>query len=212
MTQEVDDFLAHFGVKGMKWGVRKESPAGEGKKLSLKDPKVRKAAIVGASITAIAAAAFVASRFSDNPVDASTIAKGAEEAKRIFQQPTDTIYLTKPHKGSGVTKDGLDSTTLRFVSEGGTRDFFEIFDKAGLNSDSFTPGTFKKTSNGDVAAYFEDILGRVDAAGRKIPHTVFIPADKAIGLDSIEDVIEKHGPNLERRYQEHLEKARKSST
>lgn len=26
MTQEVDEFLAHYGVKGMKWGVRKKKP------------------------------------------------------------------------------------------------------------------------------------------------------------------------------------------
>ena len=26
MTDEVDDFFAHFGIKGMRWGLRKKVP------------------------------------------------------------------------------------------------------------------------------------------------------------------------------------------
>lgn len=42
-------------------------------------------------------------------------------------------------------------------------------------------------------------------AGRKIPHMVLIPKDQAVGLDSIEDVIDKFGPRLESEYQRFVE-------
>lgn len=214
MSQEVEAFLAHFGVKGMKWGVRKErsTQSGDRKKLSLKDPRVKRAAIVGASVTAIVATAFIASHFSDTKMDPDLIAKGAAKAKEIFDEPTDIIYLTKPHRGAGVTKNGIETTSLRFVSEGQTKDYFQIFDRAGLNSDEFKPGEFKKMPNGDVATILSDMFGRVDAAGRDIPHAVLIPASKATGLDSIEDVVDKFGPELEKRYQDFLEDSRKKST
>ncbi|ADD80907.1 gp016 [Rhodococcus phage ReqiPepy6] len=218
MSSDVDSFLAHYGVKGMKWGVRKkssgESSGGSSEehpvrdhngKLSLKNPKVRRAAVVGASVVAIGAAAFVASRYMDKPVDTQSIKKGAEKVADILQQPTDIIYMSKPHKGSG------SRTTLGFVSEGQTKDYFKIFDDAGLNSDGFKPGDFKKLSNGNVATYIADMMGRVDSAGRKVPHVVLIPADKAVGLNSMEDVVKKYGPELERRYQTYLEERRKTT-
>ena len=215
MSQAVDAFLAHYGVKGMKWGVRKDrsSNSGDRLKLSLKDPQVKRAAIVGASVTAIVATAFIASHFSDTKMDPDIVAKGAAKVKEIFEEPTDVIYMTKAYRGSGVTRDGIDSTPLHFVAKGQTKDYFDIFDKAGLNDEHFAkPGAFKKLSNGDVAAVLSDMFGRVDAAGRDIPHAVLIPASKANGLDSIEDVVTKWGPDLEKRYQDFLEDSRKKST
>ena len=104
MTQEVAEFLKHYGVKGMKWGVRRDTSNSTSdkkgdKRLSLKDPRVKRAVAIGGSITAIAVGAFIASRFSDTNMDPATVARGAEEAKRILQEPADLIYLTKPHKG-----------------------------------------------------------------------------------------------------------------
>ena len=39
MSDEVDDFLAHFGVKGMKWGVRKDRDGGSSKRGSASNDK-----------------------------------------------------------------------------------------------------------------------------------------------------------------------------
>lgn len=228
-TPQEEAYLRHFGVKGMKWGVRKKDDSSSESKgssesnapkdpgrFSLKDPKVRRAAMVAGGITLVVAGAFVASRMSNgmktSEITPETVAKGAEKVEKIFQRPDDIIYLSKAHRESGVTKGGMPSTLLRFVSKGGTDDYFDIFDQAGLNSDDFRPDTMKKMSNGDVAAILGDMMGRVDTAGRRVTHAVLIPADKAVGVNTFEEVVSKFGPELERRYQSFLEAERATST
>ena len=224
---DYDDYLMHYGVKGMKWGVRKDRNKAsqqnnqdvtlEGseqvkKKLDLKDPRVKKAAVAAAGITAIVAGAYIYSKggVSVNSLKRSTVKKGSEKAKDILQEATDIIYLSKPHKDAGVTRGGITSTSLSFVTTGKTKDYYDIFNNAGLSSDIAPP--FKKLPNGDVAAIFYDLLGRIDTGNRPIPHAVFIPKDQAIGLNSIEDVIEKFGPRLEKEYADYLDRKRAENT
>lgn len=223
-----DDYLEHFGVKGMKWGVRKDRKKSNQqnnqdvsldgseqakKKLDLKDPRVKKAAVAAAGVTAIVAGAYVLSKggVSVNSLNRSTVKKGSEKAKDILQEASDIIYLSKPHKEAGVTRNGIVRTGLDFVTTGKTKDYFTIFDDAGLNKDQ-GKNYFNKLPNGDVAAVFEDLIGRVDAAGRTIPHNVFIPKDQAIGLNSLEDVIDKFGPRLEKEYSDFLDRKRAGNT
>lgn len=194
-----DDELTHYGVKGMRWGVRKSKDSSEDKEkfdFSLKNPKVRNAAIAAAAVTAIIGTAYVATRLNvklkDIPADKVDVGKKA--AEKVLKEADDIIYLTKPYKGSGVR------TTLSFATKGNTEDYFTIFDRAGLNSDDFQPNMFKKLSNGSVAAYLTDMFGRVDDATRPIPHVVLIPPNQAVGLESIEDVIRVHGPRLQSEY------------
>lgn len=227
MELTYENYLEHFGVKGMKWGVRKDRKKTNQssnqdvsldgseqakKKLDLKDPRVKKAAVAAAGVTAIVAGAYVLSKggVSVNSLKSSTVKKGAEKTKDIFEEASDIIYVSKPHKDAGVTKDGIVKTGLSFVTTGKTKDFFTIFDDAGLNKDGAEP--FKKLSNGDVATIFKDLLGREDAAGRVIPHLVFIPKEQAVGLNSVEDVIDKFGPRLEKEYSDYLVRKRAGNT
>ncbi len=189
----VDDFLAHYGVRGMKWGIRKESSNGPRKPLTKKQ-KLAVAGTAAAGVTAIVAGAFIAARYNVKLKDMKVSSEAKAKAEKILETPTDYIYVSKPFRGSGTRTD------LKFVSKGQTKDFFTIFDKAGLNDTDKGPGYFRKMDNGDVAAVLSDMFGRVDDAFRPIPHIVLIPANKASGLNSIQDVIEKHGPELEKRY------------
>ena len=201
------DYLEHYGVKGMKWGIRKERPTagdkestGKESTFSWKNPKVKAAATAVVGVTAIVAAAYIGSKSSVNvsSILPSDISAGKEAVDKIFEKQKDIIYVSKPYRGSGKR------TTLGFVNQGQTKDFFSIFDEAGLNDDH-APGYFSKLSNGSVATVLSDAFGRVDDAGRKIPHIVLIPKDQAVGLDSIEDVIDKFGPRLESEYQQFIE-------
>ena len=54
------DYLEHYGVKGMKWGIRKERPTANGREstskestFSLSNPKVKAAATAVVGVTAI---------------------------------------------------------------------------------------------------------------------------------------------------------------
>ena len=201
------DYLEHYGVKGMKWGIRKERPTANGKEstgkestFSWKNPKVKAAATAVVGVTAIVAAAYIGSKSSVNvsSILPSDISAGKEAVDKIFEKQKDIIYVSKPYRGSGKR------TTLGFVNQGQTKDFFSIFDEAGLNDDH-APGYFSKLSNGSVATVLSDMFGRVDDAGRAIPHVVLIPPEQAVGLNSIQDVIDKFGPRLESEYQQFIE-------
>ena len=209
---EVEDFLEHYGVLGMKWGVRKDRDR-TSSRVSNADAKVSEkaqkrrvsnsaktaaAASIALAVAGVVAGAMVYKSRSNkvSSLSSETISRGMGAVKKILEEPKDIIYVSKPYRGSGKR------TTLGFVSDGQTKDFFEIFDKAGLNDDSFRPGEFRKLSNGSVAAFLSDAFGRVDDAGRPIPHLVLVPPNKAVGVNNIEDLVEKIGPQMSTLYEE----------
>lgn len=79
MTDVVDEYLAHFGVKGMKWGVRKEYSSSENQTNHRKLTKNQKRAVIGVTaavaVGAIVAAGILANKSYQNRM----VSKSASE-------------------------------------------------------------------------------------------------------------------------------------
>jgi len=105
----VDEFLAHHGVKGMKWGVRKDQPPpmSATEKL-LAHPAVQLAkgtkegnaanlAITAAGIAAVAASAPVSAPILIGGTVSARIAIKSYEAYKMFYQKHPSKLLPKPN-------------------------------------------------------------------------------------------------------------------
>lgn len=131
MTQEVDDFLAHFGVKGMHWGVRKEdSSSGSGKSTALnqnKEPQLMltKKFSSGDSVSIYkdpdsSLVRLLSRHFPNYAEDASKLANftfrdkdGTKVGDATFaRESPDSLYLIwvgikRNHRGKGYASAGL---------------------------------------------------------------------------------------------------------
>lgn len=199
----VDEFLAHYGVKGQKWGVRKkedgsgDESSSEDKKLTDAEKKARakKVAIGVGALLAVAGAGAVAYQLNKNgKLPISSIRKPSKSAapavKKVLQEPTSIIHTSR-----GKNKG------FRFYQQGGTPDYFQLwskhFEQAGGAAKN---DMFEKLPNGMVAAAFPDPKGRKDAVGRVIPHEVIVPAYLTTGINTISDVVKHVWPMLEDAY------------
>jgi hypothetical protein len=103
MTHEtVNDVLEHFGVKGMKWGVRKsrqssESDGGDGKSGLSRNKKIVIASAVGVGV-GVAAIAIARSRgvTLSSIRSGSTTAKGAKAASNALRSAGSTSAKSIP--------------------------------------------------------------------------------------------------------------------
>lgn len=189
--------LAHYGTKGMKWGVRKQEENTKRERTpeeqARRNARIKKMLIGVGVLTAVAGAAFVAYKLNQSgKLPMSSIRKAAKPTpavKKVIQEPTDIIHLTR-----GKTKG------LRFQKQGGTPNHFEVWEKTlGKYAHSSERSIFERT--GDfIAARFMDPEGRVDQSGRVIPHEVIIPKSMSAGVNSIEDVRAKIWPLLKDTY------------
>lgn len=210
--------LVHFGVKGMKWGIRKnqesssQTNSGNSQKssrLTDRQKKVLKGtAIIAGTLVLTAGTVYAKPTLSQNgkgsfkkvSQNAKTMKKGAEATRKVLQEPTDLIYGTRA-KYHGFT----------LLKKGDTPDVLSIFEK-GLGRDRLdVDNFFEKFDGGKIAASFLDLQGRKDFAGRVIPHMIIIPADKAQGINSIDDVKTKIWPTLEKTYQAFYDQYEKPS-
>lgn len=203
------DYLEHYGVKGMKWGIRKErttagdkESTGKESTFSWKNPKVKAAATTVVGVTAIVAAAYIGSKSSVNvsSILPSDISAGKEAVDKIFEKQKDIIYVSK----RALTVAAGREQPLVSSIKAKPRISFRSLMRRRLNDDH-APGYFSKLSNGSVATVLSDMFGRVDDAGRAIPHMVLFPPEQAVGLNSVQDVINKFGPRLESEYQKFIE-------
>lgn len=192
----IDAFLEHHGVKGMRWGVRKQRESGDpsdsSSKTTSNHKKLKTAGlIIGgvAAVALIAAGAYYVSKNGGLPISSlktTDISKGKEAfeglAKHAAEEPTSPVLATRgKYIGNG------------FLMKGGLSDPIHEYDKAGFNNGLVNVGTHRRYGEAaeKVAVSFLDPKGRTDHAGRIIGHEVIIPAQHAEGINTFEDASNK---------------------
>lgn len=179
--------LMQFGVKGMKWGVRKERTPAEKRALA------KKVALGAGTLLIVAGTAVAVHQLRKNGyLKAKDVPKIAAEGKKIadkiLEEPMDLIHATR-----GKTKG------FTFLKQGGVPTFLQEYENA-FGHDSGQTGVFKKVG-GKIAVSFLDPDGKKDFAGRLIPHEILIPKSMAHGINNVDDVMEKIWPLLKDQYE-----------
>lgn len=222
MTTELsyDDYLAHYGIKGMRWGVRrKPGPDGtigsgsgktktnkskmsdeskdeitseEEEKKALRKKRAKQVAIGTGVLVAAAGGAYLAKKAGlfEQKKVSEIKTEPKEEVKRVVDKMTNVAHLSR----------GKDYG-FRVIQSGGSSDAVSSADSVfGEDaSGSSMPGNFEK-KEGHVLSTFLDPEGRKDRAGRVIPHTVVVPPSQSSGLNSSKDVQDKIWPKLKDNY------------
>lgn len=198
----IEAFLEHYGIKGMKWGVRKSSDSSKTEKTSRFTPEQKaraKQAAVGAGVlVAAVGAAFLANKMresGDLPVSTLRTAKpAAVKVIKDVQEQTDIMHTSRG-KDRGFT----------FIKTGGVPNYLEDFSSVFGTNSEMNVGV-RKLDDGRVAASFYDPEGRKDRATRTIPHQIIIPKAMSDGINNLDDVQEKIWPQLKDSYSEYYSK------
>lgn len=191
MTESVDTFLEHYGVKGMKWGKRKDRSEGESRFSPEQKAKLKRAAVIAGTAAVVGALAigsvYVAQNYGSK-VPAKVDTKAAEDfvKAKIQEQQTGVLHATRGrNKGfSFYDKGGLTEPLREYTSvfgensEGG-----DLFKRVGENNEK-------------VGIRFMDPEGRKDRAGRVIPHEVILPAPLAKDVKTLDEAIAKVWPMI----------------
>jgi len=195
--EETDAFLAHYGVKGMRWGVRRPissaEPAGnDAANAAARRARIKKVAISAGVLAVAAGGAYVTYKLAKdgklpvkslNRASVSAGKKIVEKAATVDIEPSSVIHGSR----------GKD-VGFRFIKKGGVPDPIHEYSKV---FDGHTGGDkFERYGGGKIAARFLDPEGRKDAAGRTIPHEVIIPKSMSEGINNLDDVVSKIWPML----------------
>lgn len=148
MTTEVDDFLAHYGVPGMKWGRRRtvETPSSTQSKTSLglsetRKKQIKTAAVVGGVLAAVAVGSLVT-------VHASKVNSGKKIVndliKSASKQDSNPVASAKRYRRNieGMTKEqataylnNMNNPKIKkWVAEYKGSKFMEIYSNSSISS------------------------------------------------------------------------------
>lgn len=194
--------LVHFGIKGMKWGVRK-AHSGSDKPKTANEIAIQKAhrkqlakkvAIGTGALLVVAGTAYVGYKLHQSGhLPLSKVKRSSvpvPEVKKVLSTPTDVIYNSKGQTGG-----------LKFFAKGGVPDYFSHYEqKLGKYAHSSERDIFERFPDGTVITRFLDPLNRRDESNRPITHEAIIPKIMAEGLTSNADVLEKIWPHLQKVY------------
>lgn len=183
-----EEFLVHYGVKGMRWGVIREK-AGSARTratAAIRGIDKKKAAVVAGSVLTAAAvaagAAYMAKQRSELPkllddLNDHTVDTGDQFVQKVMAQPTGIIHATRgknrgfSFRQSGGLIDPLPELTIHDDGNSAPPSFSRYGDR-----------------NEKVFGFFLDPEGRKDRAGRVIPHTVILPEHLSAGVHNAEDL------------------------
>ena len=191
-----EDYLAHYGVKGMKWGRRKDRSSSKKdgsektSEKSARKEKLKKAAIGAGVLVAVAGGAYLARKGLMNAKVEDVKKKGPDSKAKDFTESFSNVAFLTRGKDYG----------FRFLDSGGTKT--PLSDLEGLFGDSVmdqSAGFFEK-NGGVIGASFLDPDGRKDQAGRTIPHFVVVPKSMSKDINNLDDVVSKVWPQLKDRY------------
>lgn len=192
--EEVYAYLEHHGIKGQKWGVRKQQTSNESNKSGGWSNKKKAAVILGSA--AVAAGLIVGGVYAKKHFGVKTSdIKGSSETAKKFAQSLAKEPVAIVHSSRGHSKG------FHFLQRGGLDNPLKELERAGVG-DSTPVGTFKRYGDNleKVYASFHDPLGRKDAAGRLIPHEVFLPESLAKGVNNHDEAVKKAWPLIKDTY------------
>lgn len=193
---ELEVFLAHYGVKGMKWGVRKARDKtsastssdvdSKAAKTSARRERAKKVAIGTGLLIAAAGTAYVGYKLHEGGhLSVSKLPQAKPEVKKkvesIMTEPSDLIYASR-----------MRDKGFSFVRKGNLPDPLPEYDRA-FGANSGERNVFKRygDNNEKIAVSFDDPDGRMDRAGRIIPHEVVIPRTMAEGINTHAEAVSK---------------------
>jgi len=195
MTNEIDDFLMHYGVKGMKWGRRKERPEGETRFTPEQKAKFKKAAVIIGTAAVVGAVAVGTAYVAKNSGSKVPQNIDKESSEKLVKETLDSLLHATRAKNKGFS----------MYEKGGLKDPLIEYTEA-FGYDTPERHVFKRygDNNEKVAARFPDPLGRKDHAGRVIPHEVILPESLAKNVTNLDEAIAKVWPmikdNVEAKY------------
>jgi hypothetical protein len=211
MSTDVDDFLAHYGVKGMKWGIRKEdpgsssSPPKEKKKLT---PAQRNAIIAG-GIAVTAGAVIVGTMLtksylrnksiesfmnevSVNDKLSETVAKGRKFAESFDKTSFDDkdIYIPKGtefHRVAGYLETSVNAPKYATYIDSDIARYRKSWQTLSATGEKFYKTNFKTLGGSKLAS--EDSVIRL---GQELINSPGIKGSKEFR----EAILEWGGPRL----------------
>lgn len=184
--------LIHWGVKGMRWGVRKDRKSSKvnakTKTPLTRKQKVKRVAIITGSLLAAAGAAYISKKLYDSKkLDKKTIDLGKKFTEKVLQEPTKILHTSRGK-----------NTGFKFYQDGGVPSPMSLYDQA-FGAVERSSGYFNKF-DGKIAITFDDPLGRLDRSGRMIPHEVILPKTLAEGVSNFDEAVAKVWPMVKDLY------------